>query len=181
MTRINTTDRTDLMRLRPQWPSIAQDIVMTSIKKEDGTTPLITAAEICDTYQMTVEECRAMLALPEFKRLVRDFKQRVDAMGDNASITLRAQMLAADMMEEMYIAAKTVNDPKEKRETFKLLAQIGGLDPATNGTNKPSRDSGGGGLAALATVIINVPQGIPGMEHIYNIKPPIDGEVVDGN
>jgi hypothetical protein len=154
---------------------------MTSVKREDGITPLITAAEICETYQMTVVECRALLNLPEFKRLVKDFKQRVEALGDTASITLRAQMLAADMMEEMYLSAKAVSDPKEKRETFKLLAQIGGLDPATNGTNKPSREAGSGSMAQLATVIINVPQGIPGMEHIYNIKPPIEGEIVDGN
>ena len=180
MLRVNTIDRTDLMRLRQHWPSIAHDIVMTSVKREDGVTPLITAAEICETYKITPSECHALLALPEFKRLVRDFKQRVEALGDNASITLRAQMLAADMMEDMYIAAKSANDPKEKRETFKLLAQIGGLDPATNGSNKQSKESSGAGLASLATVIINVPQGIPGMDHIYNIKPPIDGEVVDG-
>lgn len=180
MRSINVLDRTDLMRLRPHWPNIAQDIVMTRIKKEDGVSPLITAAEICETYSITPIECRALLNLPEFKRLIKDFKQRADALGDNASITLRAQMLAADMMEDMYITAKSVNDPKEKRETFKILAQIGGLDPATNGANKPSRDSSNS-LATMATVIINVPQGIPGMEHIYGAKPAIEGSIVHGD
>jgi hypothetical protein len=181
MGRVDVVHRKDLMRLRPQWASIAQDVVLTRVPKEDGSGMLMTAAEICEVYQMTVDECKTLLRLPEFKRLVHDFKKRVDAMGDNASITLRAQMLAADMMEDVYVSAKGCGDTKDKLAAFKALAQIGGLDPATNGTNRPSKDSGGSGLASLATVIINVPAGIPGMDHIYNAKQVIDGEVARGD
>lgn len=182
MGQIDIINRTGLMRLRSQWANIAQDIVLTRIPKDDGSGMLMTAEEICEVYKMTKQECLTLLQLPEFKRLVHDFKKRVDAMGDNASITLRAQMLAADMMEDVYTSAKAAGvDPKDKLAAFKVLAQIGGLDPATNGTNRPSKDSGGGGMATMTTVVLNVPAGIPGMEHVYNAKPAIEGEVVSGD
>jgi hypothetical protein len=114
-----------------------------------------------------------LLRLPEFCRLVRDYRKRVDAMGDNASITLRAQMLASSLMETVYTdVMKPSADTKDRIKVMEKLFQYGGLDPATNGQNKQkSSDSSGGGNAAIGQVIINVPAGIPGMEHLQQRTP----------
>ena len=179
---VQTKDRDDLMRLRPLWSNIAQDIVMTSVPNAEGTGPLITPQEICDNYNITQQECLRLLTLPEFKRMVKDYRKRVDAMGDNASITLRAQMLASSMMEEVYLnVMKQGADVKDQIKVMERLFQYGGLDPATNGQNKQkSGDSGGGNAAAIGQVIINVPAGIPGMEHVQR-RAPIEAEVANGN
>ena len=172
--------RTDLMRLRPYWSDIAQDIVMTTIDDETGK-PLITGAEICENYGMSQAECLALLKLPEFKRLVKDYRKQVSAMGDNASITLRSRMMAASMMEDVYLqASKQGVELKDKIAVMKMLFQYGNLDPATNGQNKARSDDGGGNAAAIGQVIINVPPGIPGMEHIQQHRV-IEGQAVNGN
>lgn len=173
------------MRLRPLWGNIAQDIVMTTVANAEGNGPLITPQEICDNYGISPQECLTLLTLPEFKRMVRDYRKRVDAMGDNASITLRAQMLASSLMEDVYLGVmKQGADIKDKIKVMERLFQYGGLDPATNGQNKASKGGdGGGNAAAIGQVIINVPMGIPGMEHVQKSAQPVtvDAEVVDGD
>lgn len=182
MADVDLQKRNALMRLRPQWASIAQDVVLTRIPNDDKTGMLVTPQEICDAYGMTQAECVALLRLPEFRRLVDDYKKRVDAMGDNASITLRAQMLAADMMEDVYLSAKMQGaDLKDKISVMKMLFQYGGLDPATNGTNRQSNDKPGGNAGSIATIVINVPPGIPGMEHVSANARVIEGETVHGS
>lgn len=176
--------RKDLMRLRPLWSNIAQDIVMTNVPNAEGTGPLITPQEICENYNITANECLALLKLPEFRRLVKDYRKRVDAMGDNASITLRAQMLASSLMETVYLdVMKQGSDTKDRIKVMERLFQYGGLDPATNGQNKQkSGDGGGGNAAAIGQVIINVPAGIPGMEHVQQRAPvTLDAEVQSGD
>lgn len=159
----DVSKRTDITRLRPHWSNIAQDLVLTKVPNNAGGM-LLTPQQICDNYEMSSEEFLQLMRLPEFSRMVKDIQTRFNAMGDNASITLRAQLLAADMMEEAFIAAKRPGaDLKDKVALMKLLFQYGQLDPATNGTNKAREDGGGG---TVAQVIINVPAGIPGMEHV---------------
>lgn len=177
---VNLSGRRDLMRLRPHWTNIAQDIVMTNIRNAEGTGPLITPEEICENYNLSKSECFALLQLPEFKRLVKDYRKRVDAMGDNASITLRAQMLASTLMETVFTDVMRAGaDTKDRIRVMERFFQYGGLDPATNGQNKQkSGDSGGGNAAAIGQVIINVPAGIPGMEHVQQRAPvTLDAEI----
>lgn len=178
---VQPLERGDLMRLRPLWSNIAQDVVMTTVPNAHGNGPLITPQEICENYNITPQECLALLTLPEFKRMVKDYRKRVDAMGDNASITLRAQMLASSMMEEVYLEGMGRGaDLKDKIRIMERLFQYGSLDPATNGQNKAKSGDGGGNAAAIGQVIINVPAGIPGMEHVQR-RATIEAEVVDGD
>lgn len=180
---VQPEDRDDLMRLRPLWSNIAQDIVMTNVPNAEGNGPLITPAEICSNYNITAEECLTLLKLPEFRRMVKDYRKRVDAMGDNASITLRAQMLASSLMETVYLdVMKAGSDTKDRIKVMERLFQYGGLDPATNGQSKQKSGDGGGNAAAIGQVIINVPAGIPGMEHVQpRSAVTVDAEVSDGN
>lgn len=171
----NSVERTDITRLRPHWSNIAQDLVMTKVPNGSGGM-LLTPDQICDNYQMSSAEFLQLMRLPEFGRMVKDIQTRYNAMGDNASITLRAQLLAADMMEDVFIAAKRPGaELKDKINIMKLLFQYGQLDPATNGTNKTREDGGGG---TVAQVIINVPAGIPGMEHVRAKE--VQGVTVNG-
>lgn len=169
--------RQDFMRLQPLWSSLAQDIVLTTLPNAEGSGPLVTPQEICQTYGITPSECVQILKHPEFKRLVTDFKKRVQAMGDNAAITLRAQMLATKVLEDVVQQAlRPHTELKDKIKVMERLFQYGGLDPATNGTSRGSNEVSTG--AAVATVVINVPAGIPGMEHITKNQTLI-GEVQD--
>lgn len=173
--------RNDIARLRPLWANIAQDIVMTTVADAEGKGTLVTPQEICENYEITPEECLTLLGLPEFRRMVKDYRKRVDAMGDNASITLRAQMLASSLMETVYCdVMKPGAETKDRIRVMERLFQYGGLDPATNGQNKQKTSSSGGNTAAVSQVIINVPPGIPGMEHLQRQAPiTVEAEAAD--
>jgi hypothetical protein len=158
---VEVRDRKDLSRLRPHWPCIAQDLIMCRVPDGKGEGMLMHPEIICTNYGMTMNECMALMSLPQFQLLMRDYKRRIDAMGDNASITLRAQMMAADLMERLYkdvVDGADSSQVRERRETLRLIAQLGQLDPATNGMNK-RRDDGGGNATSVVSVSINMGPG----------------------
>ncbi|ENA5783621.1 hypothetical protein ABGK36_003221 [Escherichia coli] len=158
---VEVSQRKDLSRLRPHWPCIAQDLIMCRVPDGTGNGMLLNPEVICRNYSMTMEECLALMKIPAFLRMMHDFKKRIDAMGDTASVTLRAQMITADLMERLYkdvVEGADVSQIRERRETLRLMAQLGQLDPATNGTNK-RRDDGGGSAASVVSVSINMGPG----------------------
>lgn len=158
---VEVRDREDLSRLRPHWPNIAQDLIMCRVPDGKGEGMLMHPETVCANYGMTMDECLSLMSLPQFQLLMRDFKRRIDAMGDNASITLRAQMMTADLMERLYmdvVSGADASQVRERREALRLLAQLGQLDPATNGMNK-RRDDGGGAATSVVSVSINMGPG----------------------
>ena len=159
---VKVSDRHDISRLRSHWPCIAQDLIMCRVPDGCGGSGMLMHPEtICMNYGMTMDECMALMQVPEFQRMLHDYKKRIDAMGDNASITLRAQMMSADLMERVYkdvVDGADVAMMRERRETLRLIAQLGQLDPATNGTNK-RRDDGGNSAASVVSVAINMGPG----------------------
>ncbi|EFO1500356.1 hypothetical protein [Escherichia coli] len=158
---VEVRDRTDLSRLRPHWPNIAQDLIMCRVPDGKGEGMLMHPETVCANYGMTMDECLSLMSLPQFQLLMRDFKRRIDAMGDSASITLRAQMMTADLMERLYmdvVNGADASQVRERREALRLLAQLGQLDPATNGMNK-RRDDGGGAATSVVSVSINMGPG----------------------
>lgn len=158
-----------LSRLREQWSNIAWDIAMTQVPNSEGGT-LVTANEICEFYDCTPQEVAELFRLPAFIALVKETRKRVRAMGDNASTTLRAQALAGDLMEEAYKRVKREgSDTKDLIRVWERMMSFALLDPNTNGTNRPAKGAseGSGGGGSVTSVIIQVPAGIPGMEHIY--------------
>lgn len=153
-----------LSRLRAQWSNIAWDIAMTQVPDHAGGT-LVTEDEICAYYDCTPQEVSELFQLPAFAALVEEARHRVEVMGDNASTTLRAQALASDLMEEVYKRVKLVDsDTKDLIRVWERMMSFALLDPHTNGTTRAARGAADG---AATNVIIQVPAGIPGMEHIY--------------
>lgn len=155
---------TNIMRFRPDWSSLAMDIIMSRMQAQQGNKMALSLENICETYGMTIEELNLTLSLVEFQRLFSETKQRVESLGDNASIILRATAMSADVLEVAYsrIMAKN-SDTKDVLKFLEKLMLYAGFDPTVNKNNKDTVSTG-----AINTVIINVPPGIPGMEHIYN-------------
>lgn len=177
-----------ISRLRDQWANIAWDIAMTQVDDGKGGT-LVTPQEICEVYDCTGEEIAELFRLPAFKNLVKETRKRVRAMGDNASTTLRAQALAGDLMEEVYRRVKREDsETKDLIRVWEKMTSFALLDPNTNGTNKPARSGAEGMGGSVTSVVIQVPAGIPGLEHVYNAvaekklstEKVIEGEVIDG-
>jgi hypothetical protein len=75
-------------------------------------------------------------------------------------------MLAADLMEDMYMSAKVEGDPRDKREAFKTLMQAGGLDMTPRGRASVGDTDGS------PQVVINLPPGIPGVTP-GSLMPPV--------
>ena len=156
--------KTGVLRFQHQWSDIASDMVLTLVKQESGK-PFVTGEDICANYGLTPEECAELLVFPAFRKLLKDYKQRVDAMGETAATTLRTHFLYADTIERAYLAAVSAGEPKVLLDLAKHLANIAGLDPTTNGSNR-QKDSPSGNMATIVNVSIPVPPGI-GLDHLH--------------
>lgn len=163
MNKLEISERRDIMRHRPEWSNIANDIIMSRVQEQQGATSVLSLQDICEAYGLTITELNQTLALTEFQRLFAESKQRIEALGDNAALTLRATVIAAEVLEEGYrrIMSKE-SETKDVLKFVEMTMKYAGFDPTVNKNNKESVNTG-----AINTVIINVPPGIPGMEHIY--------------
>ena|SRR5699024_2430410 len=162
-TKLTTKQVRNPVLFREHWDNIAYDLVLSRAPAMTGAAQSITVDEICREYGLTKDEMVALLAMPEFVNIVDTLEEMTEGFGVDAPTVLRARALASELMERMFMAAVQSQDPKELRESFKVLADIGRMMP------EKKKDD----VASGPQVVINVPPGIPGMEHIYDNKPTI--------
>lgn len=130
------------------WGALAFDLVLRA-------APLET---ILETFNITSDTLKSLLANPNFKATIEDAKAQVKQYGAEAGFVLRARTLCEDLMPDMYrIAKDPTTDPKQRESIFNSFARYGLLDPSTN--KKQTADTG-------VKVVFNLGAGVRGMEHI---------------
>lgn len=141
-------------RLRSAWGEIIQDLALAG--SMDKST-LIDG--MCNTYNMTHAEFESLLCNPAFNAALEEYNKEFEIYGVNKTLVLRARALSESLMERLYSVAIASGDIKEIREAFKVIADVARVTPASMPTPK---DIGSNNTA----VVINIPAGIPGMEHL---------------
>lgn len=111
---------------------------------------------ILESYEIDEEMLSALLDSPSFQKTYKDCQREVNELGGFA---VRARALAEDMLGGVsQIARGEAVSPETRHKIFMDLATLGRLNPAVENRGK---DRGGG-----VNVIINIPQGVRGLEHL---------------
>lgn len=140
-----------LLSIQHQWALIARDVAMLS-QPHQGT--LYSAEQIATTYDITEEEFAVLCSLPVFIEMVRSELERFKAMGPFAGHRIRAEAMAADIQEQLYLATKSeALEPKYTIRFLEMLLRSAGLDAPIESKKAEASKSGVG-----VNVTINVPQ-----------------------
>lgn len=151
-----------LFQIQHQWPIIARDLVLMT-SAQAGTT--YDTMDVARTYGLTLSELQSLLAIPTFQGYVKEEKRKLEAAGPHAGNKARAEAMALDIQEVMYLRAK--EGSLEDNTILKFLthlARVSGLEPIS------SKDTGNVNQNAVS-VTVNVPRlNNPKLAHLYPVE-----------
>lgn len=157
------TDSQEVIGLtKHRWLSIAQDILLMQYNGRESYD----VKGLCEYYKLDEWQLRILLQTPAFKEFVHKVREDVQARGANGAQILQATLMSNKLGESIFTSMldpKNSIEMKDKIKFYEILTSQAGLDPKTNGTNRPHGDGGGGSI-----INIVVPQEVRGMDHVRN-------------
>lgn len=137
-----------LRSLMPKWGLIARDIVLLT---SAGAEVSYSAEDIARTYNLTSVEFVELVQLPAFAELVKTEAARVKSLGAQAGHRLRAEMLASDLQERLYMRASIGDmDDKQAIQLLTILLRTAGLEA-------PVQETAGASAMPSINIAFNVP------------------------
>lgn len=116
-----------LLDIQHKWPLIARDMVMLS---QPGSATY-TAEDIMREYGLNEEQFILLCNTPVFRQMLEAEVQRMKALGPFAGFRLRAEAMASDIQESLYIKAKSGDmEDKTMLQLLQVLLKSAGLDGA---------------------------------------------------
>lgn len=116
----------DLLEVQHRWPLIARDLVLMA---QPGCGSSYTLSDVAQHYDLTTEQLTALMQLPSFENLLKSEMARVKAMGPSAGFRLRAEILAGDLQERLYLRAQSGDmEDKQMLQLLAILMRSAGID-----------------------------------------------------
>lgn len=131
-----------------QWPALAWDVALATIPN----SPIRDIQELCQAYDITLDDLRRILAVPHFQYMLDSSMQELQKQGSKAGLRYRAMVLAQSMFEKMF---RRVNNGEMKdADALKFLDSLikaAGLDKDTGASTQ---------VNVQANIALPFPQGV---------------------
>lgn len=149
-----------LIQIQHQWPIIARDLVLLDTMQMGTTYDM---SDIAAAYGITIQDLRALIEIPAFQSCIEAEKKRFEALGPQAGIMFRAEAMALDLQEVLYLRAKQGEvDEKTIMSFLQYLSKISGLEPAKENNNINQN---------AINITVNVPKlDNPKLAHLYPVE-----------
>lgn len=136
-----------------QWPALAWDVALATIPN----SPIRDIQELCQSYDMTLDELKRILAVPHFQYLLDSSLQELQKQGSKAGLRYRAMVLAQAAFEQLY---RKMNEGRMKdADALKLLDSLikaAGLDKDTGAATQ---------VNVQTNIALPFPQGVKKVAH----------------
>lgn len=107
-----------------QWPSLARDLAVMLVPG----SPITSLDAIYNTYHITDDELKKILAIPAFQEMFKESVGHFRAQGDRAGQIFRANMLSQALAEKLFSdAMKEALDAKDMLRLLELLMRAAGV------------------------------------------------------
>lgn len=98
-----------------RWPSLAQDLAVMTVPG----TPLTDIAQIYATYNITEQDLRNIIKIPEFQKLFKKEQEKCKAEGSQAGVVYRFSALSQSLSEKLFRDA--MDSAMDSKDAIKLL------------------------------------------------------------
>lgn len=152
-----------LLQIQHQWPLIARDIAMAAHPTKNS---IYTAQQIAKSYQLSEEEFVTLTELPVFKDMVMLEVARLKQLGPFSAHKMRAEAMATDLQELLYLRATTnLMDDRTTLKFLELLTHSAGLGDVVEKKDTTVNNAVG------INVTFNVPQlNNPKLRHMTGVS-----------
>lgn len=110
-----------------EWPLIARDLVLLATPVNGATN--FTPEAIAAAYGMSDDEFRQLAQLPAFLAIVEQEVGRIQRMGANAGVRMRAEAMAMSLQERLFTRAQEGDlDDRLSVEFLRMLMRSAGIE-----------------------------------------------------